>query len=160
MVSGDELRKVMRRFSTGVTLLTTLREDGSVKAMTANSVTSISLDPPLVLVCVRHDRNTFQYIEGTGRYTINVLGREQASSAKHFANDEEQRGGLDPVEFTLTDSGSPKVEGCIAFLDCDLVGAHPHGDHTIFVGEVKDSSTEAGEPLVFYEGRFLGLDRS
>ena len=157
MVSGDELRKVIRRFTTGVTLLTTLREDGSVKAMTANSVTSISLDPPLVLVCVGHDRNTFQYNEGTGRYTINVLGREQASSAKHFAN-EEQRTGPDPIEFTLTDRRSPKVAECIAFLDCDVVGAHPHGDHTIFVGEVKDGSTEAGEPLVFYEGRFLGLD--
>ena len=149
----------MRKFTTGVILLTALREDGSVKAMTANSVTSISLDPPLVLVCVGHERNTFQYINGTGRYSINVLANEQASAAKYFANDQEQRTGPDPVEFTLTERGSPRVKGCIAFLDCDVVGAHPHGDHTIFVGEVKDALTGDGEPLVFYEGNFLGLDR-
>ncbi len=150
----------MRKFTTGVILLTTLREDGSVKAMTANSVTSISLDPPLVLVCVGYGRNTHQYINGTGRYSINVLADDQGAAAKYFANEQEQRTGPDPVAFTMTERGSPKVKGSIAFLDCDVVGAHPHGDHTIFVGEVKDAVAQDGEPLVFFEGRFQALDRS
>jgi flavin reductase (DIM6/NTAB) family NADH-FMN oxidoreductase RutF len=60
----------------------------------------------------------------------------------------------------MTERGSPKVKGSIAFLDCDVVGAHPHGDHTIFVGEVKDAVAQDGEPLVFFEGRFQALDRS
>ena len=74
LVSGEDL--AMRKFTTGVTLLTTLRDDGSVKAMIANSVTSVSLDPPLVLVCVGHGRNTHEYIVSTGRYCVNVLASD------------------------------------------------------------------------------------
>ena len=149
----------MRKFTTGVTLLTTLRDDGSVKAMTANSVTSVSLDPPLVLVCVGHGRNTHEYIVSTGRYCVNVLASDQAAAAAYFANDGEHRTGPDPVEYAMTERGSPKVAGSIALLDCEVVGSHAHGDHTIFVGEVKDAIVEDGEPLVFFDGRFQDLDK-
>ena len=115
----------MREFTTGVTLLTTLRDDGSVKAMTANSVTSISLDPPIVLVCVGHGRNTHQHIESTGRYGINVLADDRAPAAEYFANEHMRSTGPDPVEYTMTERGSPKVIGSIAFLDCEVVGSHP-----------------------------------
>ena len=98
MVSGKDLRNAMRKFTTGVTLLTTLREDGSVNAMTANSVTSVSLDPPLVLVCVGHCRNTHRHIVSTGRYCINVLADGQASAAEYFAHDEDRGTGPEPVE--------------------------------------------------------------
>ena len=109
MVSGEDLRTAMRKFTTGVTLLTTLRDDGSVKAMTANSVTSISLDPPLVLVCVGHGRNTHQHIESTGRYCVNVLADGQAPAAEYFANEHMRGAGPAPVEFTMTERGSPNV---------------------------------------------------
>ena len=160
MVSGEDLRTAMRKFTTGVTLLTTLRDDGSVKAMTANSVTSISLDPPIVLVCVGHGRNTHQHIESTGRYGINVLADDQAPAAEYFANEHMRSTGPDPVEYTMTERGSPKVIGSIAFLDCEVVGSHPYGDHTIFVGEVMDAVVEGGEPLVFFDGRFQDLEKA
>ena len=155
MVSGEDLRTAMRKFTTGVTLLTTVRDDGSLKAMTANSVTSVSLDPPLVLVCVGHGRNTHRHVDSTGRYCVNVLANDQAAAA-YFANDGERRTGPEPVESTMTERGSPMVAGAIAFLDCEVVGSHPYGDHTIFVGEVKDVVVGDGEPLVFFDGRFRG----
>ena len=159
MVTGEDLRKAMSKFATGVTLIITLEEDGSVHAMTANAVTSISLDPPLVLVCVGNKRTTYRYIQLRGRYAINVLSRQQEEVASYFAKEEQYRTGDVPVRYVLTQRGTPMVEGCICFLDCEVVGAHDYGDHTIFVGEVKSSQSGAGEPLLFYESRLRGLNR-
>ena len=138
MVSGEDLRTAMRKFTTGVTLLTTLRDDGSVKAMTANSVTSISLDPPLVLVCVGHGRNTHQHIESTGRYCINVLADDQAPAAEYFANEHMRQADPEddrqPRRVHNDGAGQPQgdwLEEGIAFLDCEgrgRLGSHPYGD--------------------------------
>ena len=157
MVSGIDLRQAMGKFATGVTLVTTLREDGSAKAMTANSVTSLSLDPPLVLVCLSHTCNTFPDVRRSGQYAINILGRAQNEAARFFAKDPEERTGDEPVKYSLNSRGHPMVEGCLAFLDCDVIAVHDHGDHTIFVGEVKETRVKSGEPLVFYEGKYGGV---
>ena len=157
MVTGDVLRKAMAKFVTGVTLLATPKEDGSVQAMTANAVASISLDPPLVLVSVGHTRNTFHHLQNNGRYTINVLRREQDEAARYYAKDERDRTGNVPVNYIRSRRGMPVVEGCLAFLDCDVVATHQYGDHTIFVAEVLETYTSAGEPLLFYNHRLRGL---
>jgi len=158
MVSGNDLRAAMGKFATGVTLIAALRDDGSVQSMTANSVTSLSLDPPLVLVCLSHTCNTLPYLRSTGRYSINVLDRSQSEAATFYAKPDEKRAGPDPVEYSFNDRGSPIVRGCLSFLDCDVVAAHEHGDHTIFVGAVRDTGTDSGDPLVFYEGHYSGVD--
>ncbi len=77
MVSKDDFRKCMAQFATGVTVVTTLDDDKKVHGMSANSFTSVCLDPPLVLVCVAHNTNTYRYVESTGKFGINILGAEQ-----------------------------------------------------------------------------------
>lgn len=160
MVSGDDLRLAMSKFPTGVTLVTTVAADGSVHAMTANSLTSVSLDPPLVLVCIGHARHTNQIVRRTERYAVNVLNGEQATAAKYYSQDDDDRVGAPPVEFTLNERGVPKADGCICFLDCDVVAAHDHGDHTIFVGRLREADTGEGQPLIFHDRhlRELGSD--
>ena len=108
MISGDELSKAMAKFATGVTLITTSEEDGSVHAMTANAITSISLEPALVLVCVAHTRNTFRYIRQSGRYAINVLNAEQLELARHFArSDRDREFQKVPVDYGFSRRGTP-----------------------------------------------------
>ena len=160
MVTGDELRAAMGKYPTGVTVVTTLKGDGSVGAMTANSVTSISLEPPLVLLSVGHTRNTLAYIRQSGRFAINVLRGDYVHVAEYFATDEQDRKGEPPVEYSFTGRGMPRVDGCLSFVDCDVVDAHEHGDHTVFVGRVMDTHTGSGSPLVFFEGRYLDLPGS
>ena len=159
MVSEEELRNAMGRFATGVALITTLEEDGGVHAMTANSLTSISLAPALVLVSVAHHRNTYRYIRLRGCFAINVLRQDQADLAWYFAKDDHQPEEQVSVEYRFTQRGTPGVHGCICFLDCEVVASHDHGDHAIFIGEVKETYSTDGDPLVFYQGRLLGLDQ-
>lgn len=160
MVTGDELRAAMGKFPTGVTIVTTLKGDGFVGAMTANSVTSICLEPPLVLVSVGHTRNTMKYVQESGRFAVNVLKGDEAQVARYFAVDEQDRKGGVPVEYSFTSRGTPMVSSCLSFVDCVVVDSHDHGDHTIFIGEVMETYTSSGSPLVFFEGRYLDLDGS
>ena len=159
MISGDELSKAMAKFATGVILITTSEEDGSVLAMTANAITSISLEPALVLVCVAHTRNTFRYIRQSGRYAINVLNADQLELARHFARSDRDREFQEvPVDYGFSGRGTPWVEGCLCTLDCEVVAMHDYGDHAVIVGEVHEAYMNAGKPLLFYERRLLGLE--
>ena len=158
MVSAEQLREAMRRFVTGVTVVTTLEDGGGVHGMTANALTSVSLDPPLVLLCVGHQRNTYKCIQSTGRFAINVLEHSQADVAEYFALDDGERVADAPVAYEFTELGSPRVRGAISFMDCEVVASHVHGDHTIFLGAVKDTSTEIGKPLLFYKSRLITME--
>ena len=158
MVGSDELRAAMSNFPTGVALLTTRTSDGVSHAMTANSLTSISVEPPLVLVCVGHSRNTHGYILDSGRYGINVLSREHEAAARYYAVDEQDRVGDAPLDLMLSATGLPVADGSVCFLACDVVDAHEHGDHTIFIGRLVEASLNGGEPLVFHDRRYTGLE--
>ena len=149
MVTGVELRTVMANFATGVTLLTTLKADGSVQAMTANAFASIALDPPLVMVSIGNARNTYPHVKQSGRYAISVLRSDQIEIARHFAQEDDERTDNAPVEYSQSKAEMPVVTGCLAFLDCKVVATHPHGDHTIFVAEVVETQISSGEPLIF-----------
>ena len=158
MVGGDELRAAMSRFPTGVTLLTTRTGDGVSHAMTANSLTSLSAEPPLLLVSVGHSRNTHKYILDTGRYGISVLPREHEAAARYYAVDEQDRAGDAPLEMTLSATGLPVADGCVCFLGCEVVASHEHGDHTIFIGRLVETSLNGGEPLVFHDRGYTPLE--
>ena len=157
MVSGEDLRTAMRKFTTGE--LADHAAGRRVGQGDDGKLGDVSIAGPASRAGVRgHGRNTHDCIVSTGRYCGNVLSSGQAAAAAYFANDHEQRTGPEPVEYTMTERGSPKVLGSIAFLDCEVVGSHPHGDHVIFVGEVKDAVVGDGEPLVFFDGRFLARE--
>ncbi|MFB6233004.1 MAG: flavin reductase family protein [Haloarculaceae archaeon] len=157
-VDGDSFRRIMGTFATGVTVLTL---PGEPHGMTANAVSSVSLDPPLVLVCVDHDTECYERLTGDAdAYCLTILAEDQRDIGEYYADMLELE--ADPFESRATRTaatGAPIFENGLAYLDCSVEAAHEAGDHTIYVGRV-----EAGEvldadadPLLFFRGQWDAL---
>lgn len=149
-------RDAWSRFATGVTVITTVEPGGEVHGMTASSVTSVSLDPPLVLVVIGEDRQTHGLIKSTGRFGMSILDAEQTDIAKYFATPPESRGEIDSTHITKL-SGTPVIAGAIAAMDCKVSAAYTAGDHTVFIGEVEAIEIGDGDPLVWFQRQFGGF---
>jgi flavin reductase (DIM6/NTAB) family NADH-FMN oxidoreductase RutF len=155
-VSPALFRRVMGNFPTGITVLTVEREPGQVHGMTANSFTSVSLEPLLILVCIDHNARLLSYIKEQRRFGVNMLKESQQTLSEHFAKpqldlSEEVRLG---IRFRWTDSGIPLLTEGLAHLGCNVVAEHVSGDHTIFVADVESLELNAGEPLVYFRGKY------
>ena len=150
-----EFRRAMGRFATGVTVITTRLGD-DLHGMTANAVTSLSLEPMMVLVCVDKAADTHDILSKAGVFAVNILNREQAELSDRFARKEfDGAHGLEKVPHTFAVTGSPIIDGALAYLDCRTAMEHHGGDHTIFIGEVVEArELSEGEPLVFYRGKY------
>jgi flavin reductase (DIM6/NTAB) family NADH-FMN oxidoreductase RutF len=146
--AARELRTVMGRFATGVTVITTVHRD-TIHGMTANAFLSVSLRPPLVLVSLGRCRMG-EMLPRTKRYGVSVLSHDQEQFAAHFAA---QRESPTPPTFAFHD-GVPLLDGALAHLVCRVVDVHPAGDHELWIGEVEHLDERDGEPLLFYTGRF------
>jgi flavin reductase (DIM6/NTAB) family NADH-FMN oxidoreductase RutF len=157
-VSAAELREAMGHFATGVTVVTSVDEDGQPVGSTANAVTSLSLDPPLVLVCFDLGSLTLQAIRGHGAFVVNVLAAPQQQLSRNFA----RRGfaaAWDGVRHRRGPTGSPRLEDVLAVLECTVEHSLPGGDHEIIVGRVQHAETSSapGAPLVFFRGTYASL---
>ena len=160
MVSKDDFRGGMARFATGVTIVTTLDPVGSLHGMTANSFTSVSLTPPLALVCVDFRTNTHNLIKALGAFGVNILNQEQQEIGAYFARKPQDRHGA-PFRHRMSDMGLPIIEGSMAYFGCRVVDSHVHGDHTIYIGSVDEMYLgEKADPLLFYESRFTQLGQA
>jgi flavin reductase len=154
--SATDLRSALGAFATGVTVITTRGETHSC-GITANAFTSVSLDPPLVLVCVNSGTAGAEAIEQNRGFAINVLGAHQEPISRYFSSKERPRGAraFDEVEHYTAVTGCPILEGAAAYLDCRLADAHEAGDHVIFIGEVLAIGlADEVEPLLFHGGRY------
>jgi flavin reductase (DIM6/NTAB) family NADH-FMN oxidoreductase RutF len=146
--AARELRNVMGRFATGVTVVTTTHRD-TIHGMTANAFLSVSLRPPLVLVSLGRCRMS-EMLPRTGRYGVSVLASDQEQYAAHFAG---QRAADEDPRF-VWENDLPLLEGALAHVGCRVVDVHPAGDHVLWIGEVEHLYHREGEPLLFYTGRF------
>ncbi|MGC1685732.1 MAG: flavin reductase family protein [Candidatus Acidiferrales bacterium] len=158
-VTTAEFRKALGHFATGVTVITVRREDETVHGMTANSFTSVSLDPLEILVCVDRRALTYRYIRERKNFAVNILSEDQAALARFFARPEQDPATAQSlgIEFQATERGTPVLPGSLVQLDCKLADAVEAGDHTIFIGEVVDMSAQDGRPLLFHHGQFKRL---
>jgi len=146
-------RTALGCFGTGVTVITTMTDRGPL-AITANSFTSVSMAPPLLLWCpakrsLRHDA-----FVNAKDFTIHVMGEDQLDMAKHFASNGE---GFGSVDWQTSDAGTPTLPGCIARFECRHYACHPGGDHSILIGEVLSVSTRPGKGLIFKHGLYGGF---
>ena len=146
--AARELRNVMGRFATGVTVVTTTHRD-TIHGMTANAFLSVSLRPPLVLVSLGRCRMS-EMLPRTGRYGVSVLASDQERFAAHFAG---QRVSDEDPRF-VWEHDLPLLDGALAHVGCRVVDVHPAGDHVLWIGEVEHLYHREGEPLLFYTGRF------
>jgi flavin reductase (DIM6/NTAB) family NADH-FMN oxidoreductase RutF len=150
-ISPAQLRSTLGRFCTGVTVVTTADEaGGDVHAMTANAFTSVSLDPPLVLVSIDHRARMHRMLPETRRYGVSVLAADQERIALHFAGRRLDGHG----ELFEWASGVPFVCGAIAHVGCSLHEHHDAGDHTLYLGHVEHLESRPGRPLLFHQGSF------
>lgn len=146
----------MGSFPTGVAVVTSVRGDGEPVGLTANSITSVSLDPLLVLVCVDHASASHDVIVESGVFAVNFLTTEGERTSNLFASGD-RADRFESVEWRAGSTGSPLLEGSLAWLDCTVQQTHVAGDHTIVVGRVEECSRGEGEPLVFHSGKYKRL---
>lgn len=147
-----DFRQAMRRFPTGVTIVTTLL-DGTPKGFTANAFTSVSAEPPTILICVNRGSRTHPLISQAGRFCVNLLSLEQERLAERFAS----REAPDPFATLSYESGvtgAPILADALAYLDCDLAEEYSSGTHTIFIGAVRGSGFRDGAPLGYFNATF------
>ena len=154
--SARDFRFAVGAFATGVTVVTTRGEEHAY-GMTANAFTSVSLDPPLILVCVINPSEGAEHIGSNGVFAVNILSVEQEPLSRYFASRDRPKGrdAFAEVPHRFAASGAPILEGSAAFLDCRLHSTHEAGDHLIFIGEVLELEVNDGhEPLLFHGGGY------
>ncbi|HEX6971638.1 MAG TPA: flavin reductase family protein [Limnochordia bacterium] len=152
-IDGWEFRQTLGRFATGVTVVSI--DDGhAVHGMTANAFTSVSLDPPLVLVCIDKKNQTHALLHRFDRFAINVLAEDQEAISNYYAGRLEQGAA---GRFHRPGTVAPILEGCLAWLDCTLERAYDGGDHTIFLARVEQLGRRDGRPLLYFCGRYERL---
>lgn len=159
-VDPDAMRAAMRQWATGVTVVSSFH-DGVRHGMTVSSFTSISLQPPLVLVSLSKDARTHSLVQRSGVFGVTMLNQSQVEISDRFAGrtTEDQDRFIDLDTFVLH-SGAPFLVGGLSFLDCKLIGSYDFGDNTLFIGQVIALQVGAdGAPLIYYDRSYRRLNR-
>ena len=158
MVTADLFRQLMGNWATGVTIVATPGKDGKPYGLTVSSFTSVSLDPPLVLVCLDNRISGLQAFRDSGKFGVSILGEDQESLSTLFARKDTER----PAELYFTGkTGVPLLNGAIATLECKTHAVYAGGDHQILLGEVESgelgTAKDGKGPLLYCRGRYARL---
>ena len=149
-------RQLLGRFATGVTVLTSRTPKGDPIGMTASSVASVSLDPPLILVSVDKTHDMHAALESGTHFVLNILSADQEALSRRFAAEEQDR--FRGVSYRENDRGIV-IEGVVAHIECEKRSAMAAGDHTVFLGLVVGGDVSDRRPLLYYRGGYAGLSR-
>lgn len=149
--SNSDFRLALGQFATGVTVITAERAPGQVHGMTANSFTSVSLDPLLILICVSQTAQLLPLLNRRKRFGVNILKDSQQALSEYFAQTEDNP-ALETnlgIQYRWTQSGIPLLEDALVHLACIVVASYIAGDHTIFIAEIESLELFDGEPLLY-----------
>jgi len=152
VVDPRHLRQALGRFATGVTIVTTCSPSGKLEGLTANSFSSVSLDPPLVLWSLQKRAPSLESFRSSGHFAVNVLGAHQHGHCQHFARPSVDK--FQSVPHELGFGGCPVLDDCIATFECSTHDIIEGGDHLIFIGRVERAIYRDGDPLIFSSGSF------
>ena len=150
-----EIRHVLGHFATGVTIVTTKDKAGVPTGITANAFSSLSLNPPLVLVCIDKKANCYECFEDSGVFAVNLLGEHQEQLANRFATK-----GIEKFQDTawrMSANGIPLLDQTIGHIECTVTQGYEGGDHTIYLGEIIHAEAAGDRPLLFYKGKYQRL---
>jgi 4-nitrophenol 2-monooxygenase / 4-nitrocatechol 4-monooxygenase, reductase component len=151
----SEFRQLLGRFATGVTVLTVATPGGKPLGMTANSLASVSLHPPLISVCIDREAELHDVIVTAPEFVVNVLASPQEALARRFSDKHEDR--FDGIGYHLSPEGLVLLDGALAHAICERHGEYPGGDHTIVLGRVVGGTASDRRPLLFYRGGYAAL---
>ncbi|MBI3301017.1 MAG: flavin reductase family protein [Deltaproteobacteria bacterium] len=154
-IDSRELRNIMGHFATGVTVVTTRDKTGKPFGLTANAFSSLSLDPPLALICVDKTVDCYACFEETKVFVINFLSEDQEHLSRRFATKGIEK--FEGVEYRLAECGVPLLVGALGYLECKLINGYEGGDHTIYVGEIQRAAASGDRPLLFFKGKYYRL---
>lgn len=149
------LRRAFGTFVTGVTVITTLDEDGTPRGMTANSFTSVSLNPPLLLVCVAKSASSYQAFTGSDCFAVNILHEGQVDVSATFASKSPDK--FQSVNHDRIHTGAPVLTDSLTWFDCSVFNRMDAGDHAVLIGEVRAFGTSPSAPLGFCRGRYASV---
>lgn len=157
---ADLFKQSARRFASGVTVVTT-NEDGLIYGLTVSAFSTVSIDPLLVLVCIRSGNRLTEMIAASERFAVNILREEQRNVSQYFATPGREplpaADGFPDIPSFVDQSGSPVVDNVLAYFDCNVHEAHVDGDHTIYIGEVVGAGSTDGSPLIYFDGNYRGV---
>ncbi|MBB3064519.1 flavin reductase family protein [Limibacillus halophilus] len=155
-IDKNELRRVLGGFLTGVTVVTTYDAEGRPRGLTANSFTSISLDPALVLVCIGDHASSYDSFCAGSHFAVNVLSAAQQETSALFASNRADK--FDVIDWHTRNNGAPLLDDALVSLECDVHDRRFYADHMILVGAVRGYRTLDGAPLGFFRGKYVALD--
>lgn len=155
-ITASDLRTFAGQFATGVAVVTTRSPEGDLSGITINAVTSLSLTPPLFLICLDHKSNTLGALLASGRFALHFLARGQEHISGVFASKSGDKFGQ--VDYSIGENGSPIIKGTLAAAECSLAEICPGGDHTIIIGQVEKVHIHGGEPLLYHRGAYAALE--
>jgi flavin reductase (DIM6/NTAB) family NADH-FMN oxidoreductase RutF len=156
-IDPDTFRSVLGRFASGVTIVTALDPAGRDVGLTVSAFSSLSLTPPLVLVCVDHAASLHPVLREARHFAVNILAADQEPLARRFSTLDGER--FDGVGYVRGQTGVAVIDEVLALLECRKTHAIEGGDHTIFVGEVEAAHARVGSPLLYYRGGYAQLER-
>jgi flavin reductase (DIM6/NTAB) family NADH-FMN oxidoreductase RutF len=165
MLGADTFRSVVGRFASGITIVTAVDAEGVDHGMTATAFCSVSLVPPLILVCVDESTTMHRVIGGAAHFALNFLASDQEQLSRRFGSGEPQRGGtpeeerFEGVGYTRAVSGAVLLNDALAHLECRVHARHPAGDHMVVIGEVEIAIAHDARPLIYYRSGYTQLDR-
>ena len=151
----DAFRAVLGRFASGVTVVTT-RDAGRDHGMTVSAFSTVSLHPPLVMVCIGDDASLRPVVERAEHFGVSILASPQEALSRRFAAHVDR---FDGVGFTRGESGVALLDGALAWLECRAAARHQAGDHLIVIGEVEAATAADERPLLYYRGGYAQLER-
>lgn len=151
-VGPDKFREALSKFASGVTVVTTRDEEGTNHGITVSAFCSVSLDPPLVLICIEKSAGSHYAFHQSGRFVVNVLHEDQAEYSVRFAAPGGEK--FNGIEVDVGEGGIPILKGTLATLECSIAEVCEGGDHTIFVGRLDSARVDSGKPLLYFHGTY------
>lgn len=142
----------MRHYPTGVTVATSIKE-GEPRGITINAFSSVTAEPPTLLICVNREARSYLYIATSRIFCVNILAGEQRELAERFSGKVRER-QFDDIGYDQAVTGAPVIRDAIAYFDCEVDEEHHVGSHTIFIGRVVDCGARSGSPLGYFNGSF------
>ena len=155
-IDPDAFKKALRGWATGVTVVTS-RAGEKVHGMTVSAFSSVSADPPLVLVCANRASTTHGIIEEGGVFAVNILAEHQQEVSNLFASSKYEDSRLERVSWTEGTTGAPLIDEALVSLECRVRSAHHEGSHTIYIGQVESVHASDANPLLYYKGGYRSL---
>lgn len=151
-ISKEDFRRALSRFASGVTVVTTKDADRKFYGITVSAFCSVSLAPPLILVCIERTTSSHHALAQSKRFVVNILRENQQSLSNHFAAPSDDK--FAGIAYHAGIEEIPILTGALANLECRLQNSYEGGDHTIFVGEIENAIVNDGNPLLYFHGNY------